>query len=141
MERFSRMAARLGVADRVIFAGRRGNIQEYYGAADLMLLPSAYEPFPNVNLEAMACGLPVLTTCTHGGADIINHGANGYLISHVHAVDEIAAAIDAHLAYGAHKRTAMAAACWETAQKLTLETNVHKTLDVFDEVLREKFRV
>ena len=139
--RFSRIAARLGLAQRVHFAGRKVNIQEFYGAGDLMLLPSAYEPFPNVNLEAMACGLPVLTTRTHGGADIIDHGNNGYLISDIHAADEMTAAIDAHLACGSDKRQAMSAACWETAQKLTLETNVRKTLEVFDEVLREKFRV
>lgn len=138
--RFQRIARDLGVERRVIFAGRRNAIQRYYGAGDLFLLPTAYEPFPNVNLEAMACGLPVLTTTTSGGAEIVSPGRNGYLISNVHAVDELIESLDAHLALSAAERRAMAEACWETARTMTIERNVQQTLEVFEEVLLEKFR-
>ena len=140
-QKFRRIAHDFGVEGRVIFAGRRENIQRYYGAGDLFLLPTAYEPFPNVNLEAMACGTPVVTTTTNGGADVIDEGLNGYLISGIHAVDELAACLDRHLSLPASRRRQMAAACWKTAQQLTIEKNVQQTLDVFEEVLREKFRV
>lgn len=138
--RFQRIARDIGVERRVIFAGRRNAIQRYYGAGDLFLLPTAYEPFPNVNLEAMACGLPVLTTTTSGGAEIVSPGRNGYLISDVHAVDELIESLDAHLALSAAERRAMAEACWETARTMTIERNVQQTLEVFEEVLLEKFR-
>src|SRR5690606_12705146 len=85
VRRFEHIAAERGVASRVIFAGRRSDIARFYGAGDLFLLPTAYEPFPNVVLEAMATGLPVMTTTTSGGADILRVGKNGYLISDVHA--------------------------------------------------------
>jgi len=139
--KFARIAHSHGVGHRVIFAGRRNDIQKYYGAGDLFLLPTAYEPFPNVNLEAMACGLPAMTTVTNGGADVIEEGRNGYLISSVHAVDEIADHLDGHLRLSSSRRDEMAAACWSTAQSLTVEENVRKTLDVFEEILLEKNRV
>ena len=49
---FQRRAASLGVGQRVIFAGRQSAIQRFYGAGDLFVLPTIYEPFPNVNLES-----------------------------------------------------------------------------------------
>jgi UDP-glucose:(heptosyl)LPS alpha-1,3-glucosyltransferase len=138
VRRFSRMASRLGVAQRVIFAGRRRDIQRCYGAGDLFLLPTAYEPFPNVNLEAMACGLPVLTTITAGGADIIRHGENGYLVSGVRAADEVTRFLDEHLRLSRAQRRVMAEHCWATARRLTLERHVDETLRMLEEVLREK---
>jgi UDP-glucose:(heptosyl)LPS alpha-1,3-glucosyltransferase len=141
VRKFSRIARGLDVEKRVVFAGRRDGIERYYGAGDLFLLPTAYEPFPNVNLEAMACGLPVMTTRTNGGADVIEPGRNGYLISDVHAVDEITACLDRHFCLGHEERAQMSAWCWKTACKMPLEKNVQQTLDVFEEVLLEKFRV
>ncbi|MGE3314638.1 MAG: glycosyltransferase family 4 protein [Planctomycetaceae bacterium] len=141
VRRFQRIASELGVDSRVIFAGRRNDISRFYGAADLFLLPTAYEPFPNVNLEAMACGTPALTTSTAGGADIIHHGENGYLVSSVHAVDEMTRCLNDHFSLATSSLRAMSDACWGFARTMTVEANVAKTLDVFEEVLLEKFRV
>jgi UDP-glucose:(heptosyl)LPS alpha-1,3-glucosyltransferase len=54
-------------------------VKPYYGAADALVLPTLYDPFPNVALEAMASGLPVITSLTCGAAEIITPGANGYV--------------------------------------------------------------
>lgn len=140
VQRFQRLARRLGVARRVIFAGRRSDIEFCYGAGDLFLLPTAYEPFPNVNLEAMACGLPVVTTETAGGADIIETGRNGYLISNMEAVDELASCIDCHLALDFNEHATMSAECWNRARRMTVEENVRQTLAMFEEILLEKIR-
>ncbi len=141
VRKFTRIASEFGVNRRVIFAGRRSDIPRFYGAADLFLLPTAYEPFPNVNLESMACGTPALTTSTAGGADIIEHARNGYLASSVHAVEEITRCLNEYFSLPAANREAMSNSCWALAQTMTVETNVAKTLEVFEEVLLEKFRV
>jgi len=138
VRRFGRLAEGFGIAERVVFAGRQDGIQDFYGAADLFLLPTAYEPFPNVNLEAMACGTPVITTTSSGTADIIRDGENGYFISGLHAAEEIAERVDRHLSLPAEAVECMAAACWETARGMTMDRNVEQTLEVFEDVLREK---
>ncbi len=136
--RFRRIAEELGVGNRVIFAGRRSDIARFYGAGDLFLLPTAYEPFPNVVLEAMACGLPVMTTTSSGGADILEAGKNGYLISEVHAVGEMVDCLNHYFDLPDSTRQQMSAHCWTTAQEMTIEKNIEKTLAVFEEVLGEK---
>ena len=141
VRRFGRIARERDLDRRVIFAGRRSDIARCYGAGHLFLLPTAYEPFPNVNLEAMACGLPVLTTSTAGGADIIEPGANGYLISDVHAVEEMIEHLDNHLSLSETARQTMSDRCVATARPMTIARNVQQTLEVFEEVLLEKHRV
>jgi len=138
IKRFQRLARSWGLGRRVLFGGRRKDIQRYYGAADLFLLPTRYEPFPNVNLEAMACGVPALTTQTAGGADIIRHGQNGYLISNIDAVDEMRQCIDDHLSLKPDCRKKLSQACWETARQMTIDRNVEQTLSLFREVVDEK---
>lgn len=77
--RYEADARRLGIADRVLFAGAREEIEPWYGLADACVLPTLYDPFPNVVIEAMACGLPVLTSHKSGASDIIEDGRNGLL--------------------------------------------------------------
>jgi len=136
--RFERIAEKLGIHKRVHFAGRQNRIERCYGAADLFLLPTAYEPFPNVNLEAMACGTPVVTTTSSGCADVIRDGETGYFVSGVDAADEITDRIERHLHLPPAEAAAMSSRCWETAKKLPIERNVEQTLAVFKEVLIEK---
>lgn len=76
--RFRRQAGRLGVIDRVHFEGVQPDVRPYYGAADGLILPTLYDPFPNVVLEAMASGLPVITSTKCGAAELIRNGVNGF---------------------------------------------------------------
>jgi UDP-glucose:(heptosyl)LPS alpha-1,3-glucosyltransferase len=76
---YQRYAQRLGVAERIVFAGPRPDVKAYYGAADAFALPTLYDPFPNVVLEAMASGLPVITSTKSGGAEIVEAGRNGFV--------------------------------------------------------------
>lgn len=73
------LASELGCSHRVIFAGVQQDTRPWYQAADGLLLPTLYDPFPNVILEAMACGLPVITSTTCGGSEFIQAGENGYV--------------------------------------------------------------
>lgn len=135
---YGRLARHLGIERNVIFAGRQSSMPRFYGAGDLFVLPTIYEPFPNVNLEAMACGTPVVTSATAGGADIIQPGQNGYLLSRHDAVSELAWHIDRHLDLSQGERQVMAEHCWRTAQGMTVEQNARNTIRVFEEVIREK---
>jgi len=65
---FQRLAARLGVATQICFAGPREDLASFYHSADLLLHPSYRENTGSVLVEAMACGLPVLTTANCGFA-------------------------------------------------------------------------
>jgi UDP-glucose:(heptosyl)LPS alpha-1,3-glucosyltransferase len=78
--RAERLAGSLGIASRVRFAGTMEDVRPWYGAADSFVLPSLYDPFPNAALEAMACGLPVVTTPQCGTAELIEEGVNGFVV-------------------------------------------------------------
>lgn len=135
---FERRAKSLGIERRVTFAGRQSAIQRFYGAADLFVLPTIYEPFPNVNLEAMACGTPVITTATAGGAEIIREEANGYLIPDAWAIDDLAERMDHHLSLSDARKQSMFDACWETASRLRIVDNAQKVASMFESVVRSK---
>jgi UDP-glucose:(heptosyl)LPS alpha-1,3-glucosyltransferase len=70
LERYRSWALTQGQG-RIILTGRQDNIEEYYGAADLLALPSYQEAFGNVILEALASGVPVLTTKAVGAAELL----------------------------------------------------------------------
>ena len=69
--RYESLANQLGHADRVRFLGAQQDVKPYYGAADALVLPTLYDPFPNVALEALACGLPVITSTKCGAAELL----------------------------------------------------------------------
>ncbi|HVE48708.1 MAG TPA: glycosyltransferase family 4 protein [Casimicrobiaceae bacterium] len=71
LESYRATAARAGVAKRVHFTGPVGDPRRLFGAADVFVLPTLYDPFPNAALEAMACALPVITTTKAGIAELV----------------------------------------------------------------------
>jgi len=78
-KQYQELAQSLGCQNRVRYMGMQKNTLPFYQAVDGLLLPTLYDPFPNVILEAMACGLPVITSHTCGGAEFITTGQNGYV--------------------------------------------------------------
>jgi UDP-glucose:(heptosyl)LPS alpha-1,3-glucosyltransferase len=69
--RYKRLAQQLGVARRVAFLGALDDPKPFYGAADAFVLPTLYDPCPHAALEAMACGLPVVTSTKCGAAELV----------------------------------------------------------------------
>lgn len=71
-----------GIADRVTFTGRidQADLPPYYCAADLLVLPSSYESFGMVALEALACGTPVVATRVGAMEDLLGEAGNGRLV-------------------------------------------------------------
>lgn len=78
-QQYQQLAHSLGCEQRIHFAGMQPQTLPFYQLADGLLLPTLYDPFPNVILEAMACGLPVITSTHCGGAEFIRPGENGFV--------------------------------------------------------------
>lgn len=72
-------ADRLGIKARVKFLGPQKDVLPCYAAADAFILPTLYDPFPNAVLEALACGLPVITSVKSGAAEVITDHGNGFV--------------------------------------------------------------
>ena len=79
LARYQQLANQLNCLDRLRFVGVQQDVQPFYHAADALLLPTLYDPFPNVVLEAMACGLAVITSTGCGGAEFITAGQEGFV--------------------------------------------------------------
>lgn len=72
----------LDVNDKIIFSGRVKDIDEFYANSDVFVLPTYYDACSLVVIEAMASGLPAITTTYNGAAGIITDGRDGYVIKH-----------------------------------------------------------
>ncbi len=85
-------AAALGVGERVRFLGQRGDVERLYAAADALLLPTRYDAFGAVCLEAAASGLPVVTSGAAGAAEVLGEG--GLVVADAEDAAGFAAALD-----------------------------------------------
>lgn len=73
--------ATLGLVDRVRLPGAVGNIGDWYQAADLYVMTSRFEGFPNTLLEALACGIAAVSVdCETGPREILRHDVDGLLV-------------------------------------------------------------
>lgn len=81
--RFRRLAARLGVGPAVHFLGPRSDLPDLLPACDLLALPTHFDALPNAALEALASGLPVLTSRQTGAAELIHPDENGWIVDAV----------------------------------------------------------
>ena len=77
--RYGKLSVRLGIAGRVRFVGGVSDVRPFLAAADAFVLPTLYDPFPNAALEAMAAGLPLVTSTKCGAAEIVREGENGFV--------------------------------------------------------------
>jgi UDP-glucose:(heptosyl)LPS alpha-1,3-glucosyltransferase len=68
---YETQASQLGIRETVRFLGKQTNVLPYLAAADAMILPSIYDPFPSAVLEGLAAGLPVITSDSCGARDVV----------------------------------------------------------------------
>lgn len=130
------MVHKLKIKDRVFFLGPRDHIHEYYAACDLLLHPSLYDPFPNVCLEAMASGIPVVTTKITGVAEIIDHGKDSLVMEREGDVADIVNALNILLDKGVRER--MGAEARAKAERFPIERCIDENIKIYDEIVAVK---
>ena len=100
-----------------------------YAAADVFLLPTLYDPFANVTLEALAAGLPVITSAQNGASEILQNEVNGFILPRADDEKLIVNLLDrlTDPAFRARFREPAQA----LARQYDLARNLNATLDVF----------
>lgn len=131
-EIYERLAARLGVADKVKFLGFRADPKDAYFAADFLVHPTFYDPCSLVVLEALACGLPVITTQYNGASELFTSGKEGFVIDDPHNHRSLANAITQLL--DGPTRSASASAARQTAKRWTFEQHYQQLLGYFHQI-------
>lgn len=109
LARLRREAAAARLAGRVHFAGGQDDVKPWYAMADCFVLPTLYDPFPNAALEAMACGLPLITSVQCGAAELVESGVEGYICRDPLDVVELARCLKLAAAPGQASRMGAAA--------------------------------
>ncbi|MCJ7839256.1 MAG: glycosyltransferase family 4 protein, partial [Burkholderiales bacterium] len=104
-----RSAEETKLSGRVHFAGGQDDVKPWYGMADCFVLPTLYDPFPNAALEAMACGLPLITSLQCGAAELVESGVEGYVCRDPLDVVELARCLNLAAAPGQAQRMGAAA--------------------------------
>jgi UDP-glucose:(heptosyl)LPS alpha-1,3-glucosyltransferase len=94
---YQRLAQKLGVGHRVRFLGPQPRVERFYAMAQVLALPTIYDPCSNVVLEALACGRPVITTAANGASEFIHPGDNGVILQRPNDSQGLAAALDEYL--------------------------------------------
>jgi UDP-glucose:(heptosyl)LPS alpha-1,3-glucosyltransferase len=123
---YQTLAKQLGVDARVRFTGGVADTRPYYAASDVFVLPTLYEPFGLVFLEAMAAGLPVVASTGAGAAELVQTGVNGAVTD---ALDT--AAIAEAIRHCVTNTAVMSAAARATAQQFTAQAMSKQYADIY----------
>jgi len=132
---FASVIERHGLAGRVRFLPPRPDVEFFYAAADAYVGPSLEDAFAQPPAESMACGLPVITSRNNGGAEIITHGQDGFILEDPEDSASLAKLIGQLSADPALcRRLGQAAA--QTARRLTWEHNAQQMRELFERARR-----
>ena len=124
-----RMVKQLKLSDTVVFPGPTTEPEAYYHACDVFILPTFYDACSLVVLEAMAAGLPAITTVFNGAAGIITEGRDGVVLKDPRNTDEMSEAMLRFLSSEVLQDASAAARL--TASNYTVERNHRQMIEVF----------
>jgi UDP-glucose:(heptosyl)LPS alpha-1,3-glucosyltransferase len=133
---YARAAALMGISNDITFVGSVDDTVPYYAAADVYTHPTLYDSCSLVVLEAMASGLPVITTLNNGAGELISEGSEGLVLPEADDVDGLVERIRT-LAEPSVRRE-MGQSARTLALKHTLRRNVDQMLDVYEEVVANR---
>jgi len=136
MRRYQELAERMGIGDRLLLPGPMEDVLPAYAACDAYVQPTWYDPCSLVVLEALACGLPVVTTRFNGASELMEDGREGVVLDSPEETDRLADALGRLL--DADRRRRMGAAGRETAEQHPIERNVREMTAVFETAAARK---
>jgi UDP-glucose:(heptosyl)LPS alpha-1,3-glucosyltransferase len=117
---------------RIQFLGEMPDLVRIYAAADIFILPTIYDPFSNACLEALAGGIPVITTHSNGFSEIIADGAHGSIVDFANNVAALRDAI--RFWSDPARRAAARSANSECAAQFDISKNVEQTLAILFQI-------
>src|SRR6188472_798713 len=129
---YKTMRLRFWREDPVQFLGEVANLVPVYAAADIFILPTIYDPFSNACLEALASGLPVITTRCNGFSEIIEDGVQGSIVDNAANLDGLRDAIQ-FWSDSSHRNEARSANM-NRASQFDISKNVAHTLEIVTRV-------
>jgi UDP-glucose:(heptosyl)LPS alpha-1,3-glucosyltransferase len=112
----------------VQFLGEVADLVPIYAAADIFILPTIYDPFSNACLEALACGLPVITSRSNGFSEIIESGVHGSIVQNAGNLITLRDAIRSWS--DPSRRKAARTMNIERASQFDISKNVTETLEI-----------
>jgi UDP-glucose:(heptosyl)LPS alpha-1,3-glucosyltransferase len=133
---YRRLASKLGITDNVRFLGDCKDLTGGFFAADFLVHPTFYDPCSLVVLEALACGLPIITTRLNGASELLRPLQEGYVIDSPHHIDHMAWCLAQLL--DPSRRAACSQAARQTAAAWTFEHHYQKLLQVLRSAVRYK---
>ena len=136
--RYRRIARELGVLDLTTFLGPVKDMEQFYGASDIYVHPTFYDSCSLTVLEALASGVPVITTRFNGAADVMISDEGGKVLDDPKDIKKLAGAIAIFLDKERREKAGLTTRQW--IEKFTPEYNAEKTLEVYYKVLEETDR-
>jgi UDP-glucose:(heptosyl)LPS alpha-1,3-glucosyltransferase len=121
---------------RLLFTGPVAGADDLFLGADAFLFPTVYEPFSNACLEAMAAGLPVVTTVVNGVSEVLQEGASGFLLEDPFDVAALANRMEKLLSSDLRRR--MGEQARRVAEAHPVERNTRETLELLDSAWRAR---
>ena len=125
---YQELARRAGV-ERVIFAGPANDPYAFYRAADFFLLPTRHDPCSLVVLEALAMGVPVISTVFNGACELMTSGTHGFVLPDPADMDALAEALRNLL--DSEARAGMSAACLQFRRSLAHGQHVDRLMQIY----------
>jgi glycosyltransferase involved in cell wall biosynthesis len=138
-KRLSEHVERLGIREHCIFAGNRSDVDRVYPVCDLTVLPSLFEGTPNVLLESMACGVPVVATDVSDNREIVLDGEVGFLVPSGNARQLTDRILELLESKGLRDRMSRQARDW-VVQQFSTERLAERTATVYREAISVKSR-
>lgn len=134
--KYKNLAEKLGLGTKVVFAGPVQEMERYYGASDILVHPTLYDPFAGVCIEALASGLPVITTKHNGVSEIITDGQEGFIVDDPKNIELLAERIQQLL--NKERRRKFSRAARARAEEFSFEHTCQNLVQVYEEVRRER---
>ena len=135
---FRRIVRRLGLENEVTLLGFYPDVRACYWGCDFFVSPTYYDPCSLVVFEALACGLPVITTACNGAGEVMTDGREGYVATAPDALGEIVSALD-HMAIDS-ERLEMSGHARRLGLEQSMDRHVARLVKVFEDVAASKSR-